>query len=237
MTVSTTVGTELNVDEILTTALNMSGVLGAGQIARPADLAMGRKFLDTYMDYLQTMGVYAKSVQMVEVALTAGTAFYTLPGTVLDLVADGAYIDPTQALAAADGETPVIAMDREEWQRLSSKKAEGRPTLYYLYRANTPLQVRLWPTPDESGTIRFQAHMLLADTYEGDKTVDLRQYWTQHLIWEMAHQFAVSKSLDIKRLSYLNKRSGEMLERCRNFANQHIAINATYATPNRWNNR
>lgn len=237
MTVSTTVGTELNIDTILTTGLTLSGVLAAGQTARDGDLALGRILLDTYLDSLLTMGVYAKSVEFVEVTMVPGQAFYTLPTSVLDLVAEGAYIDPTQVVAAADGETVVIPMDREEWQRLSSKNADGRPTKYYLYRANTPLQVRLWPTPDEAGTVRFQAQMLMADTYEGTKTVDLRQYWTQHLVWEMAHQFAVSKSLDSKRLSMLNKRSQEKLEYCRNFANQHIKTVSRYATPNRWNNR
>lgn len=239
MTVSSTSGTEISVDTILTTGLQLSGVLDSGQPADEADLALGRILLDTQLDELQTEGVYARSVDFIEVGpLTVGEPFYSLPSNVLDLIGDGAYIDTTNASTKnASGETPVKPMDRQEWQRLSSKDSEGRPYKYYLHRAAVPLQVRLWPRPDEAATIRFQAQLLMADTFDGSSTVDLRQFWVQYLIWEMAHQFSVAKTLSPNRSSMLFKRAKEKKERARAFANQHVDNYVYLNHPSPWRGR
>lgn len=238
MTIAATRGTELNIDEILTLGLQMSGVLDAGQPADEVDLGMGRQVLGAVSDALLVEGTYARSVEFFEVTLTAGTAFYSMSSDVLDIIGDGAYIDPSNASTAnASGETPVVQMDREEWQRLSTKDSDGRPYKFYLHRAKTPLQVRLWPTPDEAGTIRFQAQQLTADTTDGSKTADYRKVWTQYLIWEMAHHFAVAKSLPVDKLSYLHKRAKELKDVARGFGQQNVNNYMRYAVPNRWRGR
>lgn len=221
MTLSPTRGAELTVDQILTSALHLSGLLDTGQPADEADLAYGRRTLDTVMDSLQAEGVYARSVPFFELALTAGEPYYAISSDILDLVGDGAYIDAANtSTKGVDGETPVKQIDRESWQRLSAKGAEGRPSQYYLHRAEVPLQVRLWPTPDEAGTIRFQAQTLVSDTEIGSSTPDARVFWNQYFTWEMAHHYATAKSLPVQTRSYLNKRAMEYGRKARSFANQ-----------------
>lgn len=233
MTVSTTSGTEFSIDVLLTASLKLVGVIEAGQVADEADLSLGRILLDMQLDELLTEGVYAKSVDFVEILMIPGTFKYVLASNILDLIGDGAYIDPTNAdLTKADGETPVQQMDRAEWQRLSSKSAEGRPYKYYLFRKTN--EVRVWPVPDEAGTIRFQAQLFFADTTEGDKTLDLRVYWNQYLLWEMAHQLGVAKGIGIQRASYFNKRATQKKDKARAFANEHVDNYVYIDHPHPW---
>jgi len=238
MTISPTRGTELTVDEILTQALQTAGVLDTGQPAEEGDLAFGRRALDTLLDSLQAEGVYARSVEFYELALTAGEPYYTISGDILGLVGDGAYIDAAQvSTKGVNGETPVEMIDREGWQRLSAKGSEGRPQQYYLHRAAVPLQVRLWPTPDEAGTIRFQAQMLYADTDVGASTPDSRVFWNRYFTWELAHEFAVAKTLPVNKLSYLAKRSKELKKAAKSFANQTVNNFVHLDHPSPWSGR
>lgn len=223
MTISTTRGTELTVDELLKNAMQTAGVLDTDGVPADGDLAYGRRQLDILLDSLQAEGVYARSVQMLEVQLTAGEAYYSISSNVIDLVGDGAYIDASNSSTkGVNGETPVQPMSREEWQGLTSKGASGRPYKYWLNRSAVPLQVRLWPTPDEAGTIRFQANMLFADTYDGSATVDARQFWIRYLVFEMAHVYALAKSMPKQACGYLYGQAKDMKIRARAYANQHL---------------
>ncbi len=219
MTVSTTRGTELNIDQILTDALMQAGLLMPGQPAQESDLGFARRRLDSTVAELQTDGVFAKSVQFYELTLVAGTSLYDLPPDILDLVGDAAYIDATQTSTEnASGETPLTGISRGEWQALSAKGAEGRPTMYYLNRSTSPMGIRLWPIPDEAGTVRFQAHYYFADSLTGSNTVDLRKFWAEYLVWQLAHNMAVAKGFPVQRCGYLKGRADDFRKRARRFA-------------------
>jgi hypothetical protein len=225
MTVSTSRGSQLTVDDVVLTAYQTAGLMsideGSGGVGWTNKTALAHRILDTILDELQTYNIMARPVIFRDVALTSGTYVYAMQSDVLDVVGDGMYIDPSNTdLTKASGETIVKQIDREAWQRLSSKNATGRPTQYYVHRV-AAMEIKLWPIPDEAGTIRFQVHQLLADTYDGSATIDLRNYWMQYLIWELAHQLAVASSLEINRCSYLQKRAREKRDRARSYSSQH----------------
>jgi hypothetical protein len=95
----------------------------------------------------------------------------------------------------------------------------------------------VWPIPDEAGTIRFQTQVLSTSANVGADTLDYRLVWTQYLIWEMAHQFAVAKSLPIQKLSYLRKVAKEKKEYAKMYGGQHVNNYMRYAHQNRWRGR
>lgn len=238
MTIAATRGTESTIDKLVTGGMQLSGVLDTGQPASEADLSFGRQTLDRVLDSLQAEGVYARSVQFLELTLVAGEPYFTLDANVMMIRGDGAYIDASNvSTKAASGETPVVEIDREEWQRISAKDAQGRPTRYYQHRAESPLQVRLWPIPESAGTIRFQAQLLFADSTTGANTPDTRPFWYEFITWELAHQFACAKSLPVQTRSYLNKRAQELKKRARGFAHQQSAsqMHLQHSTP--WSRR
>lgn len=240
MTISTTRGTELNIDEIITTGMHLCGVLDAGQEADPEDLALGRIFLSTKLNALLAEGVFARNVSFTEVLMVptqTNPAIYPLDVSVVDIVGDGAYIDASETSTTdANAETVVKQIDREAWHRISSKAATSRPTLFYYDRNAVPSQVKVWPVPDEAGTIRFQTQVLTADTGVGADTVDLRPVWTEYLISEMAHKFSMTKSLPVETRSYFRKVAKEAKDYAKTFAHQHVNNYMQYAS-NRWRGR
>jgi hypothetical protein len=194
MTVSSTRGTELTVDQIVRRAWQMAGLMSinesTGSPGWTEKASFGYTLLDTILDEIQTEGVFAKQVILEDTPLTADDYTYTMNAYVLDIVGDGMYIDASETdTTKASGETLVKQIDREEWHRTSAKNASGRPTLFFFDRSLREL--KLWPIPDQAGTIRFQIHKFMSDSYEGGATLELRQYWNQYLIYALAHDIAV----------------------------------------------
>lgn len=88
-------------------------------------------------------GVFLWTVDLKSVTLTAGVATITLDS------------DTTQVLTAyIETGSPAIGLqispiDRDGYAVLPNKTTQGRPTLYWVNRQNTPT-LTLWPVPDSS---------------------------------------------------------------------------------------
>lgn len=226
MTIATTHALTMNVQQIVLRAFQTAGLMGAEQGAGgptwEAKFSFARDILQTMLDDLGTEGNFARAIEMELVTLTPGVYVYTLPSTIYDLVEDGSYIAAGQDVLAASGETPVKQIDREQWQRLSAKNAEGMPVMFWTKRDTFPIQAYVWPTPSEAGTIRFQGHRLLADVSPGTVTVDLERFWVSYLVWRLAYHLAVANSLDEGRCGMLKMESEEKLRKAKGAANQSV---------------
>ena len=240
MTISSTRGIPLTVGKIVEFGYRYAGLLGDEQTLSDTSMKanIGATMLDTIIDALQAEGVYAHSVDFQNVPMVVGQRDYVFADSILDLVGEGAYIDSTETdIEKANAETVVQQIDRETWQRLSSKASTGRPTLYFVERTGTGVTARVWPLPDQAGTIRFQVQQLPADTFDQSSTPDLKVYWQQYMIWELAHQLALSNSLDINKVSYLGKNARQKKDRARAFANQHVPNIAKVSHAGPWRGR
>ena len=240
MTISSTRGIPLTVGKIVEMSYRYAGLLGATQTLSDTspEANVGATMLDTIIDALQAEGVYAHSVDFQNVAMVVGQRDYVFADSILDLVGEGAYIDSTETdIEKANAETVVKQIDRQMWQRLSSKASTGRPVLYFVERSGTGVTARVWPLPDEAGTIRFQVQQLPADTFDQASTPDLKVYWQQYMIWELAHQLALSNSIEINKVSYLAKTAERKKNRARAYANQHVPNIARVAHSGPWGSR
>lgn len=238
MTVSSSVGQQFTIGTLIAMAYRLAGLINVGQLPSAAQLTFARDLLDTMLDGLQAEGVSARARGFENLTLTADTYKYSLTESALDVVGPGMYIAADQTdLERATGETPVTMVSADQWQLTSSKAATGRPTLYYPYRATAPVQVWLWPIPDEAGTVRFQVHRKLADTNDDNATLDLEIYWSQFVLWELAHQVMAASGLGIGRLGYYagqaEKKKMYAKSMSRGHANDQIMIGHT----TRWSRR
>lgn len=219
MTVSASEGTEFSVGTLVTMAHKLCGLINVGQTPSQAQKSFGRQLLETILDSVQSEGVSAKALGFETVALAAGTYKYSLSLSTLDLVGTAMYIAASETdLEQASGETPVTLASVEQWQLTSSKSAQGRPTLYYPYRVNAAVQAWLWPVPDEAGHIRFQVHRKLSDTDDDNVTLDLENYWTQFVLWELAHQLGAAATLPTSRIAYYNSQATRRKEYAKSMA-------------------
>jgi hypothetical protein len=234
MTVNATATKEFTIEQIVTRAFHTAGLLHVSQSPNTAESGMARDFLDIIVDHAQAMGLSARAVDFYDLALTVGTHLYSLPNYVLELGGDCMYIPSGETdLTQAAGETLVAQIDRDTWNR-QAHNAEGRPTTAYAHRVGATVQLRLWPIPDEAGTLRVQYHRLLGDNNAGENTPDLERYWVRYLVFQLAHDLGLASSLPGERCAYLQAQATEALQWCRAQSKQHVGIQMRMSHRTAW---
>ncbi len=220
MTVMSTAGTEFTINELVRLAYVMAGLLEETQtLAQAGGGALGRQLLGLTVKGLQAKGITARASSFHEVTLTAGTYEYTMPAAVLDVYGDAMYIDASEDdVTQASGETTVTQISQDGWHQQSAKDATGRPINYFCYRVSTPPKVRLWPIPDEAGTIRFIVHRHLADNSSGSATLDLEDYWCDFIVSDLAARLAEAKTMPRDKISSLKSDAREKLRDARSMS-------------------
>lgn len=230
MTIQTTRTDEPTVDQLCTSALEIAGIVSAGQSPQPRNLGQARTFLGICLKDLQNYGVFARDVTFVNVTMIVGTYKYDMPTDCIDVVSNAMYIAANQTdLEKAAGETIVSKQSRDSWNRNSSKNATSQPTLYFVNRAEVPMEAWVWPIPTETGTIRFQYQRRTADVSDGSATIDAQPYWDKTLIYLTAEMLAEAAGFDMQKVSRLAKRAKSYRTMARATANQGVSIQMTVA--------
>ncbi len=221
MTVSTSTGRTFTIDKIIRLAYNRAGLLVIGQPATDAELAHGRDVLEEVTDELEVHGTLARVTEFVTLPITQDVTTYAMPATAVDLLSPAMYIDSTNTdTDRADGETPIQLVREEEWTQYASKSARGRPTQMYADRTEDIIKAVLWPVPSEVGaSVRFFVHRRLADTDDGNATLDLQNYWNAYIITRLASLLAQESSLDA-RAAGLAAQAEQKLKLARGKANE-----------------
>lgn len=235
MTVSSSVGRQWTVNQMITRAYKFAGLLELSQEPTASQYAYGRKLLEDILDSLAAEGEQARAVAFDEVTVTAAqvtaeTYKFDLSSTVLDLLSPAMYISADESdTDRASGETYMRMVSLEEWHRISSKSTTGNPTLYAAYRVGDTIQAWVWPIPDEAGTMRFRVHRKLADSDDGGATLDLENYWMDFIKKRLSADLASSGSLSTSRVAFLNGQAAEALRKAKGKANQR-PMNQMYLT-------
>jgi hypothetical protein len=225
MAISTDRSTSMQIDEIVLAAYRIAGLVSVEQSAADPTwtqkASFGKTLLSMTLAELQTEGLIARYVDFYDVDMVAGTAAYTLPSDILDLVGDGEYTSPTDDEDSPVSAGPVRKIAIDQWQALSNKASEGTPSLYYVHKGTTgyAFTVKLWPVPDEAGNVRFLAQRHNAETLQGTTTIDLETYWHKYLVYALAYDLAVASSLPADRLSVLRNERERRRDKCRAAAN------------------
>lgn len=240
MTVSTDRGTAMTIDAIVLTAYQLAGLLPPTATLDPSRGAFGRTILNTILSEMATDGVSARWVDFYNLTLVSGTYKYSMPEYVVEVIGNGAYIAASETnITQAASEFAVTEISREEWQNIGTKSTTGWTSWYYQHEGPGDYikQVYLWPIPDEAATIRFQVQVQPYDSLTGAATLDLKTYWMQYILWELAHQFAMASSLPENRVSQLKARGRETREKARGLASGAIPGQMTMDHQTPWSRR
>lgn len=235
MTIATTRTRRLKIDQIVTAAYRLAGLLNEAQEANAAKRNAAYTLLETALEENQVTGLFARCIVFELIQLVAGTNVYSLDASTFDVIGDGMYIeasDPDPEHATT--ELVVTQIDREQRQTIQAKNATAFPTMFYTDRTADIVQVWLWPIPNEAGRIRFQVHRRVTDSYDGNATADVEPFWQQWMIWELAHQLATANSLNMARILHLKATAQEKLMFCRAYANPRGSQQAYVDHPTPW---
>ena len=121
-------------------------------------------------------------------SLTASTATYTLPATVIDIVI--IYMTVTSGGVSTD--RVLGPLSTTEYASFPNKTTEGPPTSYWFNRLATP-QLTLWPVPDDTATYTLN-YRFLRQPYDASLksgyTFDAPYRWLDAYGWELTARMA-----------------------------------------------
>lgn len=241
MTVSTSVGSRLTIREIIYQAFVGVGLRNTNQgtddVQWENDFNFAKKRLDIIVNSLPNDGDFARSISFEDVTLTAGTAFYNMPTDIVDIIGDAMYIDAGETVSAASGETLVKQVNSSKWQEYSDKSSQGRPHMFYPHREHDTIQVRLRQTPDEAGTIRFRCTRKLADTLDGEATLDLQDYWDRAIIASLEVDLAKAKSMPLSVVQDRRMEADKLMEMAIAKGNERVPNDAVIMHRTGWTRR
>jgi hypothetical protein len=204
MTVMTTNTAEFDINTLVLLAYQTAGVMNEIQTAEGAQWdarsTFGRRQLELIVDALGADGIFERSMETYELAVTAGQASTEMPTDTIDVRGPAAFLQDDAT------EFPLMPMARQEYADITIKPATGTPMKYYLARG-APMRMFLWPVPDSDCTIRMQRQRLSYDNRRGASTVDLERYWSDYLVHELASRVANANGMPLDRVMSLQAKA------------------------------
>jgi hypothetical protein len=232
MTVNSSSTRELDIDRLVMLAIQVAGVLPAGA-ARTGQqwnnlASQARDLLELQVDHMQTLGAFARSVELYDITVEEGVAEYALPSSTFSIQGDAQYLPED-----SEASTFVRLITRGEYLALTDKEATGHPVMFYP-QLHGEISVLLWPVPATTGTLTIQRNRLLADNNDGSKTLDLERFWGKYVLYELAHDIALANTMPPSKCGYLKSLATKTLESCKRQATQPGNITATLAHRTAW---
>ncbi len=239
MTINQAPSTPVSINQLIVLSYKRAGILpveakisGANMIAK---LEHGRQILDLVIDGLAVEGFIARTTEFYDLAMIAGESQYVLPDSILDVFEDAMFVPGApvnQDTKHTTGELVCKQIDLSTWQALTTKGSiSSRPTLYTAMRHGATVELRFWPVPSESGTMRLKTVRLLGSNADGTKNVDLQRYWLDTLVWTVAYYVAVDSSMPADKIALLLQVSEQKKTKCINYSFEHTGATARVSHP------
>jgi len=142
----------LDVDDIIEQAFEpLGGEHTSGEEAQKA-----RRILNLILIELQNKGVPINKLDFLTQALTEDQTEYNLDPTIVDVFELNLLRDGT--------ETPLTRYTLREFHQIPIKSTKTRPSVWTIERNSNDVQLKLWPTPDNStDTVELMVYKKLED--------------------------------------------------------------------------
>lgn len=166
------------------------------------DLKTARRSLDIMAAEWSNKGINLWTVEAGTLALTTGTATYTLPADTIDLL-------ETVIRTGSGSNQQDLSINRisvSTYATIPNKNNQGRPIQIYVDRQATP-KVSVWPTPDSSTTYTLAYWRLrrIEDAGRaGSNTYDVPSRFIPCLVAGLAYHIATKRpEVGLDRVTFL----------------------------------
>lgn len=112
------------------------------------DLKTARRSLNLLTLEWQNRGLNLFTIDSGTIAITAGTATYTMPSDTIDLIEH----QVRTGTGSTQTDTALERISVSTYAQQTNKNTQGRPTQIYVQRLPTSTTVTLWPVPDATTT-------------------------------------------------------------------------------------
>ena len=166
------------------------------------DLKTARRSLDIMAAEWSNKGINLWTVESGTVALTTGTATYTLPADTIDLL-------ETVIRTGSGSNQQDLSINRisvSTYATIPNKNNQGRPIQIYVDRQATP-KVSVWPTPDSSATytlVYWRLRRIEDAGRAGSNTYDVPSRFLPCLVAGLAYHIAIKRpEVGLDRVTFL----------------------------------
>lgn len=200
MATSGTTAFNLNIEDIIEEAFERAGLQRAytGQ-----DFKTARRSLNLIGQEFANKGVNLWTIDSATLALTSGTATYTLAADTVSI------LDHTvrQGSGATQSDLAITRMSVGEYASLSSKNSTGRPTKIYVERLRDGPKVTLWPIPDSAAyTLVYYRIRRIEDSSNGSITqYDAPTRFLPAIVAALSYQIALKNPEGLPRVQLLKQ--------------------------------
>jgi len=193
MATSGTTAFDLQIDDIIEEAYERCGMrTNSGN-----DIRSARRSLNLLFAEWGNRGIHLWKVQLNEQALTAGTATYSTPTDVNDVLE--AYISTTASAGdnSSTNDISLTKIDRSAYAALPNKLATGQPSQYYVNRQTTPT-ISLYLAPDALTytTLKYYTINRLEDAGAFTNTADIAYRFLPCMCAGLAYYLSQKKAPD-----------------------------------------
>jgi hypothetical protein len=167
-----------------------------------------RRSLNAILTHWANLGIHQWTIEQRTLALSAGTASYTLPAEVIDVL--------DAVLRRSGKDTPVLPMGREEYLGIPDKTLRGRPSRYFIDRQAAAVVMKLWLVPENSTDTLIYNDFRRFQDIKADmtQTPDVAGRWVDALMAALAHRVC-RKWGDLKLLEDLRKEANDTFDTAR----------------------
>jgi hypothetical protein len=210
MTISATRTRELDINTIIRRALNLAGLANPQQSTSDPTFAPQREmaldFLETICKETQNVAVIERHTVLQSAPVLAASDTVTLATSAMSMLG--------KAMFNATGDTeqsPVVFIDLDAYHGIPDKTTTGTPSMAYFDRSAAPI-IKLWPVPDENGTLVVQSHILAADAKSASDTLDFERHWTGFFMWQLAYYLSTAGTMPMAGRMQLASEAKDRLE-------------------------
>ena len=142
MATSGTTDFDLSIDRLIERAYARCNT----QVRTGYELSAARDNLNLLFSEWGNRGIHLWKVKNHTQSLTAGTTEYTAPADASDVL--------EVVFRSSDGltDTSMTKISRSEYENLPNKQSTGTPSQYYVRRELSTVKIKLYLTPDTTGT-------------------------------------------------------------------------------------
>lgn len=177
MATSGTINTTMTGRAVVTRALKLLAVTGAGQTVDAEDGADGLEALNWMLKSMQADGVNMWRESERTLVVAAGS---------IETLITPRVVDVQSARIVTGYERTLARWERGEYDQLPNKTSTGIPSCYFLDQRLDETYMRLWPVPYQDMTVIYTAARVIEDVTDLDQTLDIPQMWLETVCYNLA---------------------------------------------------
>lgn len=198
-----------DLSEIYEDAASLAGT----EIRTGYDLRMARFALNALLQLWGSMGLNFWTITSTTLTLSQGTATYTLPTDLIDIMDAAIRQNPGNTTTQSD-----IAIQRISFSiytTLPNKLSQGMPVQFFVNRLVAPT-VTVWPVPNLDSTYYLFYYYMrrVQDAGSPDNTLDMPVRFLPAIVAGLAYQLAMRKPGLEGRVPWLKQHAEETYMTC-----------------------